>query len=232
MSGSEPEARIAERDELARSLAMFEGLGARLKEVSDLATLLSKSLKKGAKEKERPGEADELKNEIGTLKESLAEMQDAIALRNQTIFDLTIQNSDLMKNISDLKKMSSEKIDKYDMLGKRNLFEESRSKDKNSQTSQQVENKSVQVFRYSKKLGEDCEDGMRRRKCNLLRLHEIIKLLSLGPEAISQSDKSLTTNPQLSGVTNSKNELESHAQDKIAYTEKDRSTRATGTRKA
>lgn len=232
MSESGADGRIDERAELARSLAMFERIGTKLKEVSDLATLLSKSLRRGTKEKERPGEAEELKTEINALKESLAEMQEAISLRNQTIFDLTLQNSDLMKSISDLKKISAEKIDKFDMLGKRNAFEEAKTKDRGSQVSHSIENKGVQVFRYSKQLGNDCEDGIRRRKNNLSKLHEIIKLLTLGPEAISQSERSIVSNVQPSLGANIKQGLESQAQDKLADPEKDRSTRASGTQKA
>lgn len=219
-----------EHDELAKSLSMFESLGARLREVADLAAILSKSIKGSSRQKEKPGEADSLKHEISGLKEKLAEVQDAVNHRNQTIYDLTLQNSELMKEISEFRKSSSEKIEKFDLLGKRTALIDDEPKDKGSQTYQEVANKSVQVFRYDKTLGDQCDDGLRRRKDDLIRLSELTKLLLQGPEVVASKEKEIFMDPKAKG--NGKQGFsEQGPYESMMDTDKERSTRASATQK-
>lgn len=230
MDDSMSQSQLLEQEELSKSLALFEGLGSRLKEVADLAALLSKSIKGNTRQKEKPGESESLRTEISGLKEKLGELQEAINQRNQSIYDITLQNSEILREISEFRKSSSEKIDKYDLLGKRTALNDEEPKDKGNQTEIEVVNKSVQVFRYCKTLGDQCDEGVKRRKDDVTRLGELIKLLTQGPELIQSKEKEVFSDPK--GMVNTKfTSNEPNFNENAFDADKERSTRASATQK-
>jgi hypothetical protein len=125
----------------------------------------------------RPQTLEGLKEEMQGIRAKAAEQQEAISLRASVIYELTQQNTELVKSVGAIRKVNTERMDKLELLGKRGHFEDYGTKNIGVQTQVDQENKGVQVFRYLRSVGESCEASLAARRADEERVAALMKLL-------------------------------------------------------
>ena len=118
--------------------------------------------------------AEDLREDVRSLRAKCRELADTIDARNAMIFDITGRNNELLKSINEYRKSSALKIAPAELLGKRQA-----SSHKAAQSKADVSNKGVQVFRHTKGLSEEVARRRRLMQEDGRKLDEIIRCMTV-----------------------------------------------------